>query len=297
VRQLAPEGSGRVRLVAHPAAGTVQLVNMALFAVASVGLVRRARRDGDPFLTWLAAGSVLAAVARLQYFVYPSLYSDWVSSGDVFRLLFHVTILVGAGLEVRSYWRSQVVAAVLGERARMARDLHDGLAQELAYIKRNLQWLDDADEVVAGLRDASERALIESRRAIAALAETGDRPLQAVLTEAVQDVAARERIQAIVDVDDDVAVTAEEQEALVRIACEAVTNAARHGQADVVRVQLRGDPLTMRISDAGAGFEPAAAEATGRFGLRGMQARATALGGHLRVSSTPGQGTEVEVEM
>jgi signal transduction histidine kinase len=245
----------------------------------------------------LAAASVLAAFARLHYFLYPSLYTDWVYSGDVFRLLFHTTVLTGAALEVHGYWRGQADAAVLEERRRIARDLHDGVAQELAYIKRNLQWLDDSDRTVAGLRASSERALIESRRAIAALTDPGDRPLQAILAEAVQDVAARERIRAIVDLDEDAVATPEEREALLRIACEAVTNAARHGHSEVVRVELSaGEMLTLRISDEGVGFDTDARVA-GHFGLASMRGRALALGGDFRLSSAPGRGTDVEVEL
>jgi signal transduction histidine kinase len=293
-----PEDSGGARLIGHPAVLVAQLVTMTLFGVAAVGLVRRAAREHDRFLSWLAAASVLAAFARLHYFLYPSLYTDWVYSGDVFRLLFHTTVLTGAALEVHGYWRSQAEAAVLEERRRIARDLHDGLAQELAYLKRNLQWLDDSDGIVARLRASSERAVIESRRAIAALAEPSDRPLQAVLAEAVQDVATRERIRAIVDLDQDATATAEEREALLRIACEAVTNAARHGQSHVVRVELRaGEMLTMRVSDAGVGFDPDAAPLPDHFGLASMRGRALALGGHFTLRSAPGRGTDVEVEL
>ncbi len=90
----------------------------------------------------------------------------------------------------------------------------------------------------------------------------------------------------------------EEREALLRIACEAVTNAARHGRSDVVRVELSaGRPLRMRISDAGVGFDPDAAPGPGHFGLTSMRERASALGGRLSVASAPGRGTEVEVEL
>jgi signal transduction histidine kinase len=291
-------GSRGARLIGHPAVLAAQLVTMTLFGVAAVGLVRRAARERDGFLSWLAAASVLAAFARLHYFLYPSLYTDWVYSGDLLRLLFHATVLTAAALEVRGYWRSQVEAAVLEERRRLARDLHDGLAQELAYIKRNLQWLDDSDDVVVRLRASSERAVIESRRAVAALAEPSDRPLHAVLAEAVQDVATRERIRAIVDVDETATATPEEREGLVRIACEAVTNAARHGGSNLVRVELSaGDLLRLRISDAGVGFDPDAPPAPGRFGLTSMRGRALALGAGFKLSSSPGQGTEVDVEL
>jgi signal transduction histidine kinase len=291
-------GSGGAHLVGHPAVLAAQLVTMALFGVGALGLLRRAARERDGFLSWLAAASVVAAFARLHYFLYPSLYTDWVYSGDLLRLMFHATVLAGAALEVHGYWRSQVEAAVLRERRRVASDLHDGVAQELAYIKRNLQWLDDSDDAVVRLRASSERALIESRRAIAALAEPNDRPLHALLVEAVQDVAMREQIRAIVDVDESATASPEEREVLVRIACEAVTNAARHGGSELVRVELRaGDPLRMRISDAGVGFDPDAPRPEGRFGLTSMQGRALAVGGRFRLWSSPGRGTEVDVRL
>jgi signal transduction histidine kinase len=87
------------------------------------------------------------------------------------------------------------------------------------------------------------------------------------------------------------------REALVRIACEAVANAARHGRARVVRVVLeQGVHVHFRIVDDGIGFEPAAPHA-GRFGLISMRERAEAVGGSLRVHSAPGAGTAVEVEL
>jgi signal transduction histidine kinase len=292
-----PETSGRPRLIGHPAVLGVQLLTMALFALAAVGFVRRARSDADEFLAWLAAASVLGAFARLHYFLYPSLYTEWIYSGDVFRLLFYATVLVAAAREIRGYWWA---AAVLDERRRLARDLHDGLAQELAYVSRNLQSLDTEDEAIGRARAGTQRALTESRRAIAALSEPVDRPLGAALSDAVRDVAAREHTEVALAVDPGIEATLGEREALVRIACEAVTNAARHGGAPLVRVRVarEGDGLRMLISDAGKGFDPDAADgASGGFGLVSMRERARRVGGRLRISSAPGRGTDVEVEL
>jgi signal transduction histidine kinase len=92
-----------------------------------------------------------------------------------------------------------------------------------------------------------------------------------------------------------------EREALVRIACEAVTNAVRHGGAPLVRVQLqRGDGHEVRllIADSGSGFDPkAAGAASGGFGLVSMRERARGVGGRFRVWSAPGRGTSVEVRL
>ena len=90
--------------------------------------------------------------------------------------------------------------------------------------------------------------------------------------------------------------TPEQREALLRIVSEAITNAARHGDARLVRVALEGgDRVRMRVTDTGSGFEPGAVDLRGHFGLANMRARAQALGGELRISSRPGEGAEVEV--
>jgi signal transduction histidine kinase len=289
----------RPELVGHPAVLGVQLATMALFAVASVGFVRHADQESDGFLRWLAAASAFAAFARLHYFLYPSLYTEWVYIGDAFRMLFYTLVLVAAVREIRSYWEAVAEAAVLEERRRLARDLHDGLAQELAYVGRNLRWADTDEEAIDRALAGTERALIESRRAIAALAEPVDRPLDAVLPRALQDVAAREHTRVALAIHPDLDVTPEERDTIVRIACEAVTNAARHGHAKLVRVAIergRGDGLRLRVVDAGDGFEPGTQQSSG-FGLASMRGRAQAVGGRFRVTSAPGRGTEVEVEL
>jgi signal transduction histidine kinase len=81
----------------------------------------------------------------------------------------------------------------------------------------------------------------------------------------------------------------------VRIACEAITNAGRHGAATDVSLELRnGDGVRLRVVDNGAGFDPATRIAGG-FGLVSMRERAAAHGGDVQIESNAGQGTEVEV--
>ena len=293
--ELAPESSGRPRLVGHPAVLAVQLLVTVLFAVAAAGFIRRAERDRDEFIAWLAAGVILGAFARLNYFLYPSLYSEWVYTGDAFRLLFYVTILVGAAREVRSYWQAAAAAAVLEERRRIARDLHDGLAQELAFIARNVRRLDRGSPVVRRVELGAARALADSRRAIAALTESLDRPLDAALAEVAWDVAAREGTQVALMLAPGVTVTPVQREALIGIASEAITNAARHGGADLVRVHLDDDGgVALRIADGGRGFDPAR-PSRGGFGLISMRERAETVGAQFRLTSAPGRGTQVEV--
>ena len=136
VRTFQP-ASGDPRLIGHPVVLGTQLGLAALYAIATYGFYRRYKENVDELSGWFAGASLLAGASRLNYFLYPSLYSKWVYSGDVFRLSFYLVLLIGAGREVISYWSSAVRAAQLDERRRVARDLHDGLAQEIAFIARN----------------------------------------------------------------------------------------------------------------------------------------------------------------
>ena len=75
-----------------------------LFAVAAFGFARAARSGDDPMLAWLAPATALGAVARLNYLLFPSLYSDYVYIGDLLRLLFYVLVTVGLVNEIRRSW-------------------------------------------------------------------------------------------------------------------------------------------------------------------------------------------------
>ena len=121
---------------AHEAALVLQLVLVALFAAASIAYLRRAEEDQDPFMTWLAIAAALRVFSGIVYSFSPSLEAGWLSTGDIFRMLFYFALLAAAAGEVTRYWKASREAAVLDERQRIARDLHDGLAQELAFIVR-----------------------------------------------------------------------------------------------------------------------------------------------------------------
>jgi signal transduction histidine kinase len=277
----------------------VQVLSMSALALAAFGFARRADAEHDTFLPFVAVGTTLGAFARAHYLLFAPLQTGWIRTGDIFRAGFYVVLLVGAGREIEQYWRRLAQTAVLEERRRIARDLHDGVAQELAFIGRRAQrlaaktGLDAAREIAA----SAERALGDSRRAIAALTKPLDQPLASVLTEAVEEVAARHEVQLDLAINQGVEVGADAREALVRIACEAVSNAARHGGADVVRVELSNtDGVVFAVSDDGTGFDPEQ-PTHARFGLVIMRERAQAVGGAFRLVSSPGHGTQVEVRL
>jgi signal transduction histidine kinase len=280
----------------------LELAAGCLFGLAAFRFSNNAGRAGqsppDPFLGWLGTGSALAAVASLDYALFPSLNSSWLYVGDLFRAGAVAAWAIGAVDEIRSYWSELAYLARAEERRRLARDLHDGLAQELAFLASHAQasepvraepdWL---VQLVAG----AERALAESRRAIAALVADDSPSLEADLTRTAVEIAGRTGAS----VDLDVApsdVDATQQEMLVRIVREAVTNAIRHGHAERISVQLTdGLHPVLRVRDDGAGFDIDRPVDGGGFGLVSMRERAGSLGASLVVRSAPGAGTTVEV--
>jgi signal transduction histidine kinase len=269
-----------------------------LYGVATAGFLRRSKRLGDEFCGWLAIAGVLAAASHVNYLLYPAANSQFLAVGDLFRFAFYAVLLVGSMREIWSYWHALSRAAVLEERQRIACDLHDGVAQELAYLARNLYALSGAvdEECLGRLRRAVERAQRESRRAISAMAAPGGQPFEVALAEAVTEVAERYHVELDVDLTCGIQLSASRREALVRIACEAVTNAARHSGVSKVNLGLEreGSGVRLRVSDKGHGFDTAV-PGSGGFGLTSMRERAHSVGGELLVTSAPGRGSQVEV--
>jgi signal transduction histidine kinase len=283
-----------------PSIVLIQLLTMLLFTAASFGFIRRSKTTGDELMRWLAAGTLLAAFSRLHYALFPSLYSDWVYTGDFLRVGFYTLILIGAADEIRRYWNGLASAAAAEERRRIARDLHDGLAQELAYIAVQSRWLanhGDDHQTLRNVGAAADRALDESRRAIAALTRADDEPLDVALAQAAEEVADRVNTTVRLDLQEVPPVDADAQEALLRIAREAIANAGRHSGADEVVVRLSSDDcVRLQVTDEGVGFDPATL-IHDRFGLISMRERAEALNAELLVTSSPGRGTSVEVAL
>lgn len=302
IASLQPDRSGTPDLVGDSSVLAVQLSMGGLYALAALGFLLRAMRRRDPFLTFLAAGSTLAALARVNYFLYPSLYSQWVYVGDFFRLAFYALLFVGALREITDYWRALGERAVLEERRRLARDLHDGLAQELAYIIR-MSKVAPADAVASfpiELRAAAERAVQQSRQAIAALATPTAEPLDQILARVATETGARYGVEVDVELAPGIELDAARAEALVRITGEAVANAARHSGAHRVRVVAewrRGRPR-LQVIDRGSGFDPVPAGLrASTYGLTSMRERAAAVGAEFSIRSRPGVGTCVEVSL
>ena len=189
--------------------------------------------------------------------------------------------------------------ATAEERRRIARELHDGLAHELAFIasktRRSSVDVQEALEL-RQVADAADRALDEARRAITVLSAARPQSLASAVAQTAEDLGTRLDLAVHLDLRDDIEIPGDVTENLLRILREAMTNAAKHGGSRRVTVKLEGaDGVRLVVEDDGCGFDLAGASLSGGFGLLSMRERAESIGGHLSLASAPAHGTRVEV--
>jgi signal transduction histidine kinase len=189
--------------------------------------------------------------------------------------------------------------ATAEERRRIARELHDGLAHELAFIaSKTRRSTDDVHEAIElrQVADAADRALDEARRAITVLSAARPQSLASAIAQTAEDLGARLNVAVRLDLKDDIEIAGDVTEHLLRILREAMTNAAKHGSSRQVTVRLeRTDRVRLIVEDDGCGFDLQSASPTNGFGLLSMRERAESIGGLLNLESAPDRGTRVEV--
>ena len=200
--------------------------------------------------------------------------------------------------------------AVLQERNRIARELHDSLEQELAGITMQLDLAVDcflqapqvARQAMETARNMSRHSMVEARRSVwdlrCQLLEHGD--LVSALTQIVRTPSGRNHNAVTVSVHGNpMRLPVSIEMNLLRIGQEAVANAVRHGSATRITVELRYAPeaVSLCVSDDGSGFRSEVAGGSGHFGLQDMQERARSMGCQLQIDSQPGQGTRIRVQV
>ncbi|WP_344149801.1 sensor histidine kinase [Nocardioides koreensis] len=292
-----PASASRPVVTGHPLLLAAQAAGAVAFGAASLVFAAQASRRRDVLLLWMAPACGVAAFARVNYFLFPSLYTDWVYTGDLLRSAAYALMLVGAAREIGEYWTGWATAAVLEDRRRLARELHDGVVQELGYIRSTTVLAVPDEDARADLLSACDRAIDEARAAVDALGRSAEEPLGFVLHRAARQVAERYGGRVLVDLDDSIEVGHAQRHALVRITREAVSNAIRHGTARSVTIRLERDAGRRRlvVRDDGRGIEPAVVAVSTGYGLTSMRERAAALPGAFEITSADGQGTAVTV--
>lgn len=196
------------------------------------------------------------------------------------------------------------------ERQRMARELHDTLAQGVAGLILQLEAIDSlleqgnttrAQKVVQQAMARARTTLADARRAIQSLrAEPlGRGGLRDAIQDAVDDLTAAGTLCTLEAHADDWDLPTPLAEHALRIVQEGLTNVARHAHATRAAVRLSRDANGVRVEvqDDGIGFDPAAAGQAGHFGLLGLRERVQSVGGTLEIESAPGQGTRLAARL
>jgi nitrate/nitrite-specific signal transduction histidine kinase len=217
---------------------------------------------------------------------------------------------IGVAVENAGLYEQAQELAVMKERNRLARDLHDSVTQALYGV--TLYATAAARQLLAGDLDLAGNHLCEiSRTAQESLREMRllifelrlpmlkEEGLVAALQARLEAVEARAGLETTLRAEGDGALPPSVEEGLYRVAQEALNNSLRHAHARCVTVRLHRNKemVALEISDDGIGFDPTAIRDQGGFGLCSMEERAASLGGHLSVQSSPGNGTRILVEV
>src|SRR5206468_10697613 len=188
---------------------------------------------------WLCLGATLALFAELHYVFTPLLSAGYVSQGDFLRLLSYVVLLVGVWRAIRS---TEFRRAVAEERARVAREIHDGLAQYLFAVTTHVSLLESGaakEETLPRLKEAALAAQQEARFAVLALSSAaGSAPFDAALRRYVDFLTADGGLEVELEIDTGVGLAPDEQIEIFRIVQESLGNARKHAGARTASVTI-----------------------------------------------------------
>ncbi len=233
---------------------------------------------------------------------------DWRQlSAEDLQLLYTVGDMLGIAVERAHLFARQAALGALEERNRLAREIHDTLAQGLTAVSLQLESADALLETgadAARVRPVVQHALAltranldEARRSVLDLRAA---PLEEqTLVQALAGLAEQTAVPVDLLVRGDTRPLPRHLETgIYRLVQEALQNVSRHAQARraVVELHLLTDHVTLTVVDDGVGFEPTAVPA-GRFGLIGMNERVRLLHGRLQLHSAPGAGTRLEITL
>jgi signal transduction histidine kinase len=292
-------GSGIAAAAEHPGLLIEGVLCSAVLLVSGVAFFGRRERTFHA----LAGASFLLAAAHLQYLALPVVAPGWVTAREGLRLAAYALVLVAALGRYARTRRALAAASLAVERERIARDLHDGLAQDLAVIALHGQRLESELGTEHPLTVAARRAVAASRGVIVDLSASTAASTDAALRQVAAELAVRFGTEVEVRIQFDPAQAAggdldwDRREEVVRIAREAIVNAARHGRAQHITVVLdrSRDQVRLQVSDDGRGVPETTLPGLGGHGLRTMRARAAALGGRLATWQPAAGGLELEV--
>jgi len=264
--------------------------------LAAITFGDRYRRRGEDLDQWLSIVATLSLFATLSLVFTHDARPALVARGDFLVLFAHAVLLVGLWRAIRA---SEFGRAVAEERARVAREIHDGLAQYLFSVATHASMIEAGaplDDALPKLRDAVTAAQQEARYAILALSSAAGRaPFDSALRRYVDVLTADGLLEVELEIDHSIELRPDEQIEVFRIVQEGLANARRHAHAGRAWVEIgrRGADRLVTVRDDGSGFEPS--EDPAAQGLRNIRQRAASIGGALSLRTAPGRGTALEI--
>jgi signal transduction histidine kinase len=279
------------------------------------------RRRGRRYAGYISLALVVAAFAQVNWAILPGISQGVVVADDILRAAFSVIILLGIDAQSRADVRALRLAnarlqalrsadaerATLEASARLAREVHDGLSQDLWLAKLTQARLaqvpgmpDDAKVLTNDLGEAVDRALGGARAVLATMRTSSDGPtVGESLERVVEDFGERSGIRTeYTSQGAEPALPSRTGAEMIRIVQEALTNVRKHADATVVRVNAIWGRSTFEVTivDNGRGFDPGAVDGS-TFGITGMRERAGLIGAEVEISSRPKDGTRVVLKM
>lgn len=276
-------------------------VGIAAVTVATAGAIVALGLHGGWTVGGVVGPLIGAIVAVLIAFGYRALATEAAEHERLYRELLATQDRLAA---------TERAAGAVAERERLAREIHDTVAQNLSSITLLLHAAERADPDGAGVehvrlaRRSAGDALADARHLVRDLAPTalGAGGLAAALRDLGERTAQASGVAVDVRAADALELPMSHQSALLRIAQGTLGNVAAHADATNARIEVVADGTSVRMTvhDDGRGFDPDAVSATsarGSFGLRSVRERVAQLDGEVVVRSAPGAGTTVEVAL
>lgn len=265
------------------------------------GVTTRAMGDGTVILGLRKGGEEFPMDASISQLDTPE--------GKLYTVILRdVTERVRARQELAAF-AAEATAVREQEKTRIARELHDELAQSLTALKMDTIWVRDhlrADPDAAAAKLSDMLAMLDASVAATRRISSDLRPLLLddlglgpAIEWVVQTFTQRTGVPCDLELDEDVELPEPYATAVFRIVQESLANIGKHAYAKRARVRVarQGAELVLQVTDDGVGFETGAARKPQSLGLVGLRERAHLLQGRVQVSSSPGRGTTVEAHI
>lgn len=267
----------------------------------ATGTTSRSMGDGTVLYGQRASGEEFPVEASISQLLTPQ--------GKLFTVILRDISERVRAQEELSVFAAQAHSIREAEKSRVARELHDDLAQSLTALKMDTIWVrsnltngnPQLKEKLADMLSMLDSTVAATRRIAADLRPLllDDLGLVPALEWLGNNFTQRHGVACTLCVDQEVELPEPYATAIFRIVQESLVNVAKHAQASRVDVSVvrTPDKITLRVSDDGCGFLPQAPRKVNSLGLMGLRERARLLKGSISINSQPGQGTQIEVSI